>query len=397
MPTDRKTDIVITGMGAVSCLGHGVPALWDGLINGRCGIAPLARLDTSRHRITHGGEVPPLPESFPHTNDLALRYLLAAGCEALTQAALDPAQKAATALVLGSNFGAMASTERFLDRAQTGHADEAMLPGDPLRSAAKSLALGGQGAALSLSCASGNAAIAYAADLLRSGRAEALLAVGYDAISELVWAGLAALRAMTSGALLPFDRRRSGTIFSEGAGALLLEAAPHALGRGASPLAAVLGYATSSNAFHMTHPDPGGQGMARAMRAALRDARADPGEIDHLNAHATGTRPNDAAETTAIKSVFGAHAPRIAVNGIKSMLGHAMGAAGALEAIAAVIALREGVVPPTIGLEQPDPECDLDCTPLVARRRDIRMALNNSAGFGGCNAAVIFKRWEARS
>lgn len=393
----KSKRIVITGMGAVSCLGHGVPALWDGLVAGRCGLASLKRLDASRHRIQHGGEVPPLPEQAEHGDyDLAVRYMLGAAEEALEQAGLSLESRRSVALVLGSNFGAMASTEDFLCVEPLSGGTRESLPfmDGPTQAVAKQLGLGGVCSTLSLSCASGNAAIGHAADLIRSGHAQAVLAGGYDAISELVWAGLGALRAMSSKALLPFDRRRDGTIFSEGAGALLLEGEQYAAARGARPLAEFLACATSSNAFHMTHPDPHGQGMARAMRDAVRASGIAPDQVDQINAHATGTQPNDKLETEAIKSVFGAHAKRIPVNGIKSMLGHAMGAASALEAIATVMTIREGMVPPTIGLEEPDPECDLDYVPLKARQSDVHIALNNSAGFGGCNAAVVLRRWE---
>ena len=388
--------IVITGMGAVSCLGLGVPAMWDALVNGRCGIRPLKRLNASRHRIAHGGEAPALPDGTKYAGlDLATRYMLLAAEEAFAQAELSPESRDSTALVLGTNFGAMATTEAFLSGALSGELLECLPFADgPAMVVGKQLGLGGVRSTLSLSCASGNAAIGYAADLIRAGRAQAALAGGYDAICELVWAGLGALRAMSSKAVLPFDLRRDGTIFSEGAGALLLESERHALARGARPLAEFLGYATSSNAFHLTHPDPDGGGMARAMGDALGASGIAAEEVDHINAHATGTKPNDKLETAAIKTVFGAHAKRIPVNGVKSVLGHAMGAASALEAIATILTIRDGIVPPTVGLEQPDPECDLDCTPLKARRAAVRTALNNSAGVGGCNAAVIFRRWE---
>jgi 3-oxoacyl-(acyl-carrier-protein) synthase len=389
--------ICVTGLGAVSSLGHDLPALWEGLSKGACGLRPLTRLDPETHRISHGGEVPPLPESaFGKVADPAVRYILVAAEEALAQAGLDKRRRRGVGLVLGSNFGAMASTERFLKHpAEPGRALEVGgLHAAPLAASLEVLKLRGPAAALSLSCASGNAAIGAARDMLRTGQCETVLAVGYDAISEVVWAGLAALRAMTRDALLPFDKRRNGTIFSEGAGALVLESADRAGKRDAEPLAEVLGYGTSSNAHHMTHPDPGGAGMARAMAAALKDARIEPDAVGHINAHATGTASNDKLETAAIKTVFGPHAAKLAVNGIKSMIGHAMGAASALEAVASVMTLREGLIPPTLGLEEPDPACDLDCVPGEARRGNVDVALNNSAGFGGCNAAVIFKRWE---
>jgi 3-oxoacyl-(acyl-carrier-protein) synthase len=396
---DRKMRIAVSGLGAVSCLGPDVASLWNRLVEGHCGIRTLTRLDLDKHRIQHGGEVPPLPaDCFADVADLAVRYILASADEALSQAGIDMDGRSRTALILGTNFGAMASTERFLtDFSDDGVLEQGALHQSPLEFAMKRLALGGPGAALSLSCASGNTAIGRAMELLRSGQCDAAVAIGYDAISDVVWAGLSALRAMTKDSLRPFDARRNGTIFAEGAGALVLETIEHAQARGAVPLAEVAGYGTSSNAFHMTHPDPGGEGMVRAMKAALADAGIAPDEMDHINAHATGTKPNDKLETAAIKAVFGSHASRIAINGIKSIIGHGMGAASALEAVATVKTLQEGVIPPTIGLEEADPDCDLDYVPLVAREQAVRVALNNAAGFGGCNASVIFKRWEGVS
>ncbi len=382
--------VVVTGMGAVSCLGNDVPALWDGLIAGRCGIAPLTRIKADDYRNKLAGQVAGVDE--PPGNDASVRFLLRAAAEALDQGGIDEGARRKIALVLGTNFGAMAATERLLS-GKADNADVALAEG-VTGCVAGRLRLGGAQMTLSLSCASGNAAIGRAADLIRSGRAQMALAGGYDAISDVVWAGLCSLRAMSATAVRPFDKRRDGTIFSEGAGLMLLENRDHALARGALPLARFLGYGTSSNAFHMTHPDEDGAGMARAMRGALQDAGVAPEAVEHINAHATGTPPNDRLETMAIKSVFGERARSIPINGIKSMLGHAMGAASALEAIATVMTIREGVIPPTIGLEESAPECDLDYVPRAARKARVGVALNNSAGFGGCNASVLFGRWE---
>ena len=388
MPSDNGR-VVVTGMGAICCLGQGVGAMWEALVAGRCGIGPLTRLNPEFHRVRHAGEAA-LPEGPSSTTDPAVQFLLAAGGEALRQAGFAESARGRVALSLGTNFGAMGSTERLM----RGETPDAALAGEVTREVARRLALEGAQSTLSLSCASGNAAIGWALDSVRSGRAEAALAGGYDAISEMVWAGLSSLRAMSANALLPFDRRRDGTIFSEGAGLLVIERERSALARGARPLAVVMGYGTSNNAFHMTHPDAHGEGMALAMRAALTDAGIGPEAVEHINAHATGTPPNDRLETAAIKEVFGARAKAIPVNGIKSMLGHAMGAASALEAIACVMTMRKGMVPPTIGLTEPDPECDLDYVPLRARRAAVRVAMNNAAGFGGCNATLILGRWE---
>jgi len=386
--------VVITGMGAVSSLGNSVASMWDGLVHGRCGIGPLTRVNADLHRIKHAAEAGlPSPTHNDWPTDPAMQFALAAGIEAIEQAKIALQERTEVALILASNFGPMSLTEKFLEEPNAASAQQA-LHADATRRVAEILELGGAHSTLSLSCASGNAAIGYAADMIRSGNAQVLLAGGYDAISEVVWAGLSALRAMSEHALRPFDKRRDGTIFGDGAGLLVLESADHAKERGATVLAEFAGYATSSNAFHMTHPDADGAGMARAMRGALRDAGTEPEAIDHINAHATGTPSNDKLETAAIKTVFGQRATAIPINGIKSMLGHAMGASSSLESIATIMTLREGIIPPTLNLDEPDPECDLAYTPHEARKAGLRAALNNSAGFGGCNASVVFTRWD---
>lgn len=382
-----QRDVVVTGLGAVSPFGLGVDCLWRALLAGRYGITPLTRVNPELHRIRHAGQVPDFECELPCSRiDPALKFAVTACREAFDDAALP--EDLPVALVLGTNFGAMAATQRLLESIDAPVA--AALAGGPSRLVAEDLKLHGPVETISLSCASGNAAIGRAADLIRSGSVEAAIAGGYDAICETVWSGLSALRAMTSNVIRPFDKRRDGTIFSEGAGTMLLESAEHAAARGARIYARFLGYATSSNAYHMTHPDPDGAGMARAMLGALNDAALPPERVDHINAHATGTPSNDKLETAAIKSVFGERARRIPICGIKSMLGHLMGAASAIEAIATVLTIRDGIIPPTINLEEPDPECDLDYVPGVARKVDVSVALNNSAGFGGCNASVIF-------
>jgi len=390
----ESEQIVITGMGAVSSLGLDVPSMWAGLLEGRCGIGPLTKLDAEKHRTKHAGEVRGLA-TMPLGNpiDPAVRFVLHAGSEALANAEVDNDGRENIALVLGTNFGAMSATEEILS-GENIMEPELAFAGGATQFAARALGLGGIISTISLSCASGNAAIGYAADLIAQGAADIVLAGAYDAISENVWAGLCSLRAMTKDTIRPFDKRRNGTIFSEGAGMLLLESASHAQKRGATSLAKFLGYATTSDAHHMTHPQPEGAGTAETMRQALAAAKILPENVDHINAHATGTKYNDKLETLAIKSVFGEHANKIPINGIKSMLGHSMGAASALEAIASIMTIRESIIPPTIGLEEPDDECDLDYVPLKARQADVNIVLNNAAGFGGCNACVVLGKVE---
>ena len=397
--------LVITGMGIVSPLGNGVPAFWDALCRGESGIRPLARLDTSGFTYTRGGEVrdiPPAPDlPLPPGTDLATRFMLAAAAEAAAQARLQDVQPPAIGIVLGTNFGGATCAEQLMGFT-TGRLpapDADVLAGYSFQQGADHLArlvrATGPRTVLSLSCSSGTAAIVQAASLIRQGHAQAVLTGGYDALSRFAWAGLSALRTMAKETIRPFDKRRDGTLFSEGAGILVLESLDHALERGATPLAEFLGSGLNNNAFHMTAPDKQGDGMAGAMQAALDEAGLAPDRVDHVNAHGTGTPYNDAIETLAIKTVFGAHAYRMPVTSIKSMTGHLMGAAGAAEAIATVLTIRNGCIPPTINLEVPDPACDLDYVPQTARHHPVRIALSNSAGIGGNNASILLAAYEA--
>jgi len=243
-------------------------------------------------------------------------------------------------------------------------------------------------------CATAAHAIGDAMRIIQREDADVMIAGGYDAITEFSRSGHSALHTMTTEKVRPFDKNRSQTIFSEGAGVLLLEEASHALARGAEILAEVAGHGFNNNAFHMTHPDGGGYGMLVAMRMALHDAGISPDEIDHINSHGTGTKLNDVAETQAIKSLLGKRAYDVPVNSIKSSIGHVMGAASAVEAVACVMTILEGVIPPTINYETPDPECDLNYVPNKALEKRVDCVLNNAAGIGGCNSAVIFRRWR---
>jgi 3-oxoacyl-[acyl-carrier-protein] synthase II len=252
-------------------------------------------------------------------------------------------------------------------------------------------------------CATGAHAIGEAWETIRRGDADVMLAGGVEAaIHEAVVGGFASMKALSTrnddpaGASRPFDQGRDGFVIGEGGGILVLEELEHAEARGAEPLAEVVGYGATADASHITLPAPGGIGAVRATRRALEKAGLDASEVDHLNAHATSTPEGDRAELQAIRTIFGDHAPAVAVTANKSMLGHTLGAAGALESIAVIQALRTGTVPPTINLASPDPDgAGLDLTPNVARRRDIRIAVNNSFGFGGQNAALVFRRWDA--
>jgi len=327
--------------------------------------------------------------------DLATRFMLTAAEEAVAAAGVEGVADAG--VVLATNFGGVMSGEALLEEmAGEGQADAASVRGLFFQDAADQVAgrfsLGGPRAVLSLSCSSGGAAIAHGAELIRQGRADAVLVGGYDALSRFAWSGLSALRTMTRDVVRPFDKNRAGTLFSEGAGALLLESAEHAARRNAPIQADVLGYAMNNNAHHMTAPAKRGAGSAAVMRAAMADAGLPLDAVEHINTHGTGTKYNDLTETEAIKDVFGDHAARIAITSIKSTLGHMLGAAGAVEAIASILSMRDGVIPPTIHYEEPDPDCDLDLVANTKREAPLNVVLSNSAGIGGCNAAVVFGR-----
>ncbi len=378
-------------MGIICCLGKTVDQFWSAVCEGVYGIQPLTRFDTSRHTIKHGGEVRDFRP--PANMDPATAFALAATHQALANGRLAPADNAERAgLVLGTNFGAGATMEALFASASPPNPVAGVSFQETSRIIARECGLRGPVGSLSLSCASGNAAIGYALDALRAGWADVMLAGGYDAISEYVWTGLEALRTMTTEKIRPFDKNRNQTIFSEGAAVLLLETAKHARRRGATILCEVAGHAMNNNAYHMAHPDAGGAQMAQVMRAALQDAALSPEQVDHINAHGTGTKLNDVAETQAIKTVFGKRAFEIPVNSIKSSVGHVLGAASAVEAVASVLTLRDGLIPPTMNYETPDPECDLNYVPNKKLAMPVKVVLSNSAGIGGCNSAVVFRR-----
>ncbi len=391
--------IVITGMGAVTPIGLDVEAFWSALCRGETGIRPVTRFDVKDMMFNRGGEIADfkLPAGLgaeAEQADLAVRFMLAAAAEAVKQAGLDtPGFHPETGVVLSTNFGAVASAEEALAKpAAAGPAFGGLSFQSGVDLLARIWRFTGPAQAISLSCASGTAALGIGADLIRAGRAKVVVTGGYDALSRFAWSGLSVLRTMSKDAVRPFDKNRDGTIFSDGAGALVLEEYEHAVQRGAPILAELAGYGLNNNAFHMTAPAKEGAGSAAVMQMALADAGMKPEEVDHINAHGTGTKPNDVTETQAIKAVFGAHAAAMPVTSIKGATGHLMGAAGSIEAIASVLTLRDGVIPPTMNFREADPECDLDYVFNASRKAPVRVVLSNSAGIGGCNAAVILRK-----
>lgn len=411
MPAPR---VVITGLGAVSPHGRGVAAFWNGLLEGRSAFAPITLFDAGPFRNPLAGEVPGYPY-LPGGRPRAFRMLQHACSEALHDALGLPAtagdaavasQVARTfslrgaAVVAGTNFGGMSAAERALLQGEADPGEASLseyLFGAASEGVSSTYGLTGPRLNLSLSCASGTAAIGIAYDLIRRGRVQAAIACGYDELSLFIYAGLSALRAITPETIRPFDRRRKGTLFSEGAGALVLENAESAQRRKAATLyAEIRGRALNNDAYHMTAPEQEARGIQALLRAALRDAALEPEAIDHLNLHATGTPYNDKIETLAVKSVFGARGATIPVCAVKSSIGHTMGAAGILESIAAVRTIRDGKVPPVLGLEksEQDPECGLNAPVGAPLEGVFTTVLKTSYGFGGTNAAVVFGKVE---
>jgi 3-oxoacyl-[acyl-carrier-protein] synthase II len=311
---------------------------------------------------------------------------------------LPPDQREEVLLVAASNFGPAEFLERTPDGVTSAYALASGMFAEDARMVAHGIGAGRGSVSLSLSCASGNAAVAHALRLLRAGRARAVLACGYDSIQPLTWAGLSCLRVMclpdASGVSVvrPFDADRAGTVFSEGAGCVLLEQGDAARERGAVPLAEVAGSAANNNAHHLTHADEEGRGTALAIEMALADAGMEPGQVDHINAHGTGTRLNDVIESRAFRLVFGERAALIPVVSNKGGLGHSMGAASLLELVASVMTIRDGLIPPTVNLRTLDPECGLDVVYGESRAAPVETVLNNAAGIGGTNAAVLLRK-----
>ncbi|MFO7869981.1 MAG: beta-ketoacyl-[acyl-carrier-protein] synthase family protein [Kiritimatiellia bacterium] len=388
--------IAVTGMGAVSPFGAGADKLWEALCSGRSGIRDITCFDTSEYKFKRAGEVTgfELPDGVKNSG---LSRAESFGVTAALEARNGRGSGEDTALVLATNFGGIDAAGDFLAYA-CGEKDDIPEGFDGLNfqscadRMASELGFRGHRSVVSLSCASGTAALATAAEMIASGKAKAVLTVGFDALSRFAWSGLSSLRTMTRDEIRPFDADRSGTLFSEGAGAVLVEDMESAVTKGSDIMAELAGWATGNNAYHMTAPAREGEGSRLVMTGALEKAGISAGEIDHVNAHGTGTRPNDVTETQAVKAALGPRAYQIPVTSVKSMTGHMMGAAGSVEAIASVMSINTGIVPPTINYRKKDPECDLDYVPNLYRKVEVNTVLSNSAGIGGCNAAVVLRK-----
>jgi 3-oxoacyl-[acyl-carrier-protein] synthase II len=389
--------IAITGVGSINALGTGVEAFAHGLREGRCGIGALTVFPSDGFRTALAAEVRDLraPSAVARTlvRGVARTGLLAltAAAEAWRMARLDGGEQ--VGVLLGTTTGGMAiGEEAYRKRARSGLRDWLQTPISATTDlVARAVDSRGPRLTISTACSSGANALGIGADWIRAGRVAAVLCGGVDSLCQMAYSGFNALQALDRGPCRPFDRRRAGITLGEGAALFVLERWEAAEDRGATILGEFVSYGTSADAHHVTQPRPDGAGAALAMQRALAEGGLDATAIDYVNAHGTGTPQNDAAETRAIKQVLGAHAYRIPVSSTKSQVGHCLGAAGAIEALAALLALRDGVVPPTATLEEPDPECDLDYVPLNSRRAALRTVLSNSYGFGGNNTSLILR------
>ena len=410
--------VVVTGYGVLSCVGNDVPTFWDALVNGRCGIGEITRFDTSAYRTHIAGEIKDLDiSSFISVKDarrmdLFTQYAVIATYEALKTAGLSTDPERAD----GDRFGCMVSSgvgglatmgkesivlnDRGPDRVSP-FLIPMMISDMAAGTVAMRYDLRGPNLGLVTACATGCHSIGEAFWTIKHDDADVMIAGGAEAsIVPLGLAGFCALKALSTRnddplhASRPFDRDRDGFVMSEGAGVLVLEELGHAIRRGAPIFAEVVGYGATADAYHITSPAPDGNGCARAIGMALRHAGIAPEELDYINAHGTSTSLNDKYETLAIKAALGDAVNKVAVSSTKGTTGHGLGAAGGLECIACIKSIETGIIPPTINYENPDPDCDLDITPNVARKRDVRYAMNCNLGFGGHNGTMLFKKFE---
>ena len=411
---NEQRRVVVTGLGLVSPLGTGVEKNWQALMEGRSGIRKISRFAAEGFASRIAGEVPDFKaEDYIEAKeikkmDLFIQYAIGAATMAMGDSGLkiDDQSAEGVGVIIGVGLCGIETIET---------TKEALLNGGPrkispffipkvisnLAPGHVAIRYGAKGVnwTPTSACASGTHAIGEAFHLIRRGLQDAVIAGGAEAtITPLSVGGFAAMKALSTRndepeqASRPFDKERDGFVIGEGSGIMILEEREQALKRGAKIYAEVIGYAANGDAFHMTAPSPDGEGAARCMRLALKDAGIGPADVDYINAHGTSTEYNDANETTAIKTVFGEQAAKLAVSSTKSMTGHMLGAAGAVEGVYSALALHRGMIPPTINYQNLDPICDLDYVPNKARQADIEVALSNSFGFGGTNGCVIFRR-----
>lgn len=409
--------VVVTGMGVISALGTGLDKFWEGLKSGRSGIRRIESFDASTFTTQIAGEVPDfqvddfLDKKLAKRSDRVIHFALAASNLAVENAGLDldSIDRQRAGVIIGTGIGGMDSWEEQHStliskgpRRISPFFIPMMIPNMPSGQVSISLGLQGPSYSVVSACATGGNCIGSAFDAIRNGQADVMLAGGTEAaVTPLGIGGFCAMRAMSTRndepekASRPFDKGRDGFVMGEGSGILVLESLQHAQARGANIICELEGYACTSDAYHMTNPDPEGSGAARAMRLALEYCGRKPEEVDYINAHGTSTPVGDPCEVKACRSVFGEYVDKLAISSSKSMTGHTLGAAGAIESVVCALALQNQIIPPTINLQELDPECALDMVPNVARQTRVDFALNNTFGFGGHNVVLGLSRWKS--
>jgi 3-oxoacyl-[acyl-carrier-protein] synthase II len=397
--------VVVTGAGAVSAVGGNLADFWTSLLEGVCGIRPFSLFDASSYRTQTAGQVNEIPDSFLTSAERrrmsrADRMGLAAAMEAISASGLDASREDPTRMgvILGGGTSGLIDSESFFECFLRGRPARPSLVLNHLPDAitdrvAQRFGFQGLKSTITTACSSSANAMGYAHDAIAAGLADVVLTGGSDVLARLTYGGFNSLRSVDPDPCRPFDRERRGLSIGEAAGMLVFEEAQRARRRGAPILAEFLGYGVTSDAFHMTAPDPSGTAGGRTIRAALEAARVNPEDVDYINAHGTATPQNDSAETAALKSALGERARKIPVSSIKSMIGHCLCASGAIEAVATVLTIRDGKIPPTIHYENPDPACDLDYVPNRAREVPVDVALSNSFAFGGNSSVVVLARY----
>jgi len=412
-----ENKIVVTGLGALTAVGNDVSSFWQALKNGESGIDILKTFDASKFDSRIAGEVKGFDPGFfgmstkdTKRMDKFVQYAIAASRQAITDSGLDLDKEDRTrcGVLIGSGIGSLHTIEEeFRVYLEKGPAKLSpfLIPMLIVNEASGQVAITfgfkGPNSCVATACASGSHAVGDAFRILERGDADVMICGGTEScITHLGVGGFCALKGLSTRnnepkkASRPFDKERDGFVIAEGCGLVILETLEHAKKRSAHIYAEIVGYGMSCDAYHITAPDPDGEGAARAMREALKDARLNPEDIDYINAHGTSTKLNDKIETLAIKKALGAYAKKVAVSSTKSMTGHLLGAAGGVEFVVCCQVIKDGVIPPTINYEYPDPDCDLDYVPNVARKAKVGICLSNSLGFGGHNASLIVRKFK---
>ncbi|MGR8998341.1 MAG: beta-ketoacyl-ACP synthase II [Gammaproteobacteria bacterium] len=412
-----KRRVVITGLGAVTPIANTVPETWDGIINGKSGISPIDSFDISPFASTFGGVIRNfditqyIPDKDAKRMDGFIHYGIAAGCQAIEDSGFEVTEANAERIgvAIGAGIGGITGIEECYATYEKGgprRISPFFVPGNIINMISGNLSikygLKGPNFAIVTACATGTHNIGDAARLIKYGDADVMIAGGAERCtsSPTAMGGFASAKALSrrnddpQAASRPWDRDRDGFVLSDGAGVVVLEELEHAKARGAKIYAEVVGYGMSGDAYHMTTPSAGGEGAARCMKNALRDAGLNADDVDYINAHGTSTPAGDIGETHAMKAALGTHAYKVAISSTKSMLGHMLGAAGGIEAVLSALSIKNQIAPPTINLENQDPECDLDFVPNNARTMKIDVAISNSFGFGGTNGTLVFKRYD---